>query len=32
MTIEQIKQLVNGPDYDFLRTDPHLKDRVWNEN
>lgn len=28
MTIEQIKQLVNGPDYDFLRTDPHLKDRI----
>lgn len=28
MTIEQIKQLVDGPDYDFLRTDPHLKDRI----
>ena len=28
MTIEQIKQLVDGPDYDFLRTNPHLKDRI----
>ena len=28
MTIEQIKQMVDGPDYDFLRTDPHLKDRI----
>lgn len=28
MTVEQIKQLVAGPDYDFLRTDPHLKDRI----
>lgn len=28
MTIEQIKQLVAGPDYEFLRTDPHLKDRI----
>lgn len=28
MTIEQIKSLVAGPDYDFLRTDPHLKDRI----
>lgn len=28
MTVEQIKQLVAGPDYDFLRTDPHLGDRV----
>ena len=28
MTIEQIKRLVAGPDYDFLRTDPHLGDRI----
>jgi predicted nucleotidyltransferase len=28
MTIEQIKNLVAGPDYDFLRTDPHLGDRI----
>lgn len=28
MTIEQIKQLVAGPEYDFLRTDPHLGDRI----
>lgn len=28
MTIEQIKQLVQTPEYDFLRTDPHLKDRI----
>ena len=28
MTIEQIKQLVASPDYDFLRTDPHLGDRI----
>ena len=28
MTIEQIKQLVAGPTYDFLRTDPHLGDRI----
>lgn len=28
MTIEQIKQLVAGPDYEFLRIDPHLKDRI----
>ena len=28
MTIEQIKQLVAGPDYEFLRTDPHLKARI----
>ena len=28
MTIEQIKQLVQTPDYDFLRTDPHLGDRI----
>lgn len=24
MTIEEIKTMVNGPDYDFLRTNPHL--------
>ena len=28
MTIEQIKQLVASPSYDFLRTDPHLGDRI----
>lgn len=28
MTIEQIKQLVATPVYDFLRTDPHLGDRI----
>lgn len=28
MTIEQIKQLVNSSDYEFLRTDPHLGDRI----
>lgn len=28
MTIEQIKHLVASPTYDFLRTDPHLKDRI----
>lgn len=28
MTIEQIKQLVQTPDYDFLRTDPHLGNRI----
>ena len=28
MTVEQIKQLVQTPAYDFLRTDPHLGDRI----
>lgn len=28
MTIEQIKQLVATPQYNFLRTDPHLGDRI----
>lgn len=28
MNIQEIKDLVNGPQYDFLRTDPHLKDRL----
>ena len=28
MTIEEIKKLVAGPDYDFLRKDPHLGDRI----
>jgi predicted nucleotidyltransferase len=28
MTIEQIKQLVQTPEYDFLRNDPHLGDRI----
>jgi predicted nucleotidyltransferase len=28
MTIEQIKQMVAGPTYDFLRTNDHLGDRI----
>lgn len=28
MTIEQIKNLVASEEYDFLRTDPHLVDRI----
>lgn len=28
MTIEQIKQMVEGKSYDFLRTNEHLKDRI----
>lgn len=28
MTIERIKELVASPDYDFLRTNPHLGDRI----
>lgn len=28
MTIEQIRQLVQSADYDFLRNDPHLGDRI----
>ena len=28
MTIEQIKELVASTEYDFLRTDPHLGDRI----
>lgn len=28
MTITQIKEMLNGPDYDFLRTDPHLGNRI----
>lgn len=28
MTIEEIKQLVAGPDYDFLRTNPKLGNRI----
>ena len=28
MTIEQIKEMVAGSEYDFLRTNPHLKDRL----
>lgn len=28
MTIEQIKNLVQSKDYDFLRTDPHLGNRI----
>lgn len=28
MTIEQIKEMVAGSEYDFLRTNPHLKERI----
>lgn len=28
MNIEQIKQMVNGERYEFLRTNPHLKDKI----
>ena len=28
MTIEQIKEMVAGSEYDFLRTNPHLKNRI----
>lgn len=28
MTIDQITNLVNGEQYEFLRTDPHLKDHI----
>lgn len=28
MTIEQIKEMVSGAEYEFLRTNPHLKDRI----
>lgn len=28
MTIDKIKEMVGGKDYDFLRTNPHLGDRV----
>lgn len=28
MAIEQIKEMVAGSEYDFLRTNPHLKDRI----
>lgn len=28
MTIEQIKEMVAGEEYEFLRTNPHLKDRI----
>ena len=28
MTIEQIKEMVAGEEYDFLRTNPHLKNRI----
>lgn len=28
MTIEQIKEMVNGEAYDFLRTNPHLSGRI----
>lgn len=28
MTIEQIREMVNGSSYDFLRTNEHLKDKI----
>lgn len=28
MTIEQIREMVSGPEYAFLRTDPYLKGRI----
>lgn len=28
MTIEQIREMAKGPEYEFLRTDPHLKGRI----
>ena len=28
MTIEEIKEKIKTPEYDFLRTDPHLGDRI----
>lgn len=28
MTIEQIKEMIGGKEYDFLRTNPHLKNRM----
>lgn len=28
MTTEEIKEMVAGPQYDFLRTDPHLRDKT----
>ena len=28
MTIVPIKEMEAGPEYDFLRTNPHLKDRI----
>lgn len=28
MRTEQIREVVAGPEYDFLRTNPHLKDRI----
>lgn len=28
MTVEQIKELVASPEYDFLRTNEHLKDKI----
>lgn len=27
MTIEQIREMVKGPEYEFLRTNPHLNQR-----
>lgn len=28
MTIEQIREMVKGPEYEFLRTNPHLNGRI----
>lgn len=28
MTIEQIKAMVDGPEYEFFRTNPHLKGKL----
>ncbi|MCM1235750.1 MAG: nucleotidyltransferase domain-containing protein, partial [Ruminococcus flavefaciens] len=28
MTIQEIKKMVAGPEYNFLRTNPHVKDRL----
>lgn len=28
MNINEIKKLINGPEYDFLRTNPHIKDHL----
>lgn len=28
MTIDQIKEMIKGPDYDFLRSNPHLNNRI----
>lgn len=28
MTVEQIREMVNGSEYEFLRTNPHLNGRI----